>query len=86
MYALKTIGKNPEGNIVESVTVLGKWYTLQLEEPEPLADEPIASPVARISYADSDETMTAVIYENQDAYITTLDGATVRVVRNRGMY
>ncbi|MFJ2973458.1 hypothetical protein ACIPDS_02100 [Kluyvera sp. NPDC087067] len=87
MYALKTIGKNPEGKLVENVRVLGKWYNLEFEESQPLGDNtPIESPVARISYADGGETMTAVVNDNQDAYITTLQGDTVRVVRNRGIY
>ena len=81
MYALKTIGKNTEGKIVESVKAMGEWYNLELEEPSVVEENP-HNVVARVSSERGD----VIIVSSQDAYITTLDGTTVRVIRNRGKY
>lgn len=89
MYALKTIGKNPEGNLVETSTVLGDWYTLEFTNQDKTAndaEEAVAVSVAKINYAKNNDLVFLDVLLNQDAYVTTLEGTTVRVIRNRGIY
>lgn len=75
MYALKIITVKNDGNPVECVTALGDCYRLEFNPAT--ANPKIA---ARVHYAKDDNTPCIEINRGNEAFITTLDNKTVRVI------
>lgn len=73
MYALKTITHPIAGNSAEIVQVLGERYRLEF-----FGKDCIEGIAARISYYDGGNNPSIDISPDDEAYITTLDGKTVR--------
>lgn len=75
MYALKIITVKNDGNPVECVTALGDCYRLEFN---PAVADPKA--VARAHYAKDDNNPCIEINRGDEAFITTLENKTVRVI------
>lgn len=76
MYALKKITVTTDGRQVEECHVLGNWYRLE-QRPEGVSPEIIA----QIEYADEKGGIPNIsIHKTDEAYITLLNGETVRHV------
>jgi len=75
MYALKIITVKNDGNPVECVTALGDSYRLEFNPA--VADSKV---VARVHYAKDDNNPCIEINRGNEAFITTLDNKTVRVI------
>lgn len=75
MYALKIITLTPDNRSVERVQVLGDRYELEFSPKD--AGEDIA---AHVHYFSGDNIPVEVVKKTDEAYITTLNGDTVRVI------
>ncbi|MDY3572329.1 hypothetical protein [Enterobacter hormaechei] len=73
MYALKRITVTVDGRHVEESRVLGNMYRLQFHPDNPTV-------AASIEYAEDDGIPTIEIYRADEAYITTINGDTVRSI------
>lgn len=76
MYALKKITVTTDGRQVEECHVLGNWYRLD-QRPSGVSPDVIA----RIEHADEKGGIPNIsIHKTDEAYITLLNGETVRHV------
>lgn len=75
MYALKIMTTTPDNRLVERVQVLGERYELEFYPKD--AGEDVS---AYVHYFPGDGIPAEVIKKTDEAYITTLEGQTVRVI------
>lgn len=81
MYALKRVRKMPDGRHVEESFILGNMYRLEFY-PKENAEPGV---VVRIEYSQNGSTPVFDIKADEQAYITTLTGDTVRILSRSKM-
>lgn len=75
MYALKVITEKNDGDLIESVTALGDCYRLEFNRQP--SNPKVA---ARVHYAKDDNNPCIEINQGDEAFITTVENKTVRVI------